>query len=120
VLALAGALAVPAAAADFRGGDTILIGSDEVVDDDLSISAQNVTVNGTVNGNLFVVGNQVDINGAVNGSVFIAGELLRLNGPVAGSAYLAGAGTASPKPRGTSRAMRMRAPAGRHSPSNSG
>jgi hypothetical protein len=92
VLALAGALAVPAAAADFRGGDTILIGSDEVVDDDLFISAQNVTVNGTVNGNLFVAGNQVDINGAVNGSLFIAGELLRLNGPVAGSAYLAGAG----------------------------
>ncbi len=93
VLALTATLVGPAAAADFRGGDTIVIGANEVIDDDLFISARSVTMNGTVNGNLFVAGSQIEINGAVNGSLFAAGELVRINAPVAGSVYGASAGT---------------------------
>ena len=47
VSVLALALAAPALAADIRGGDTIVIAADEVIDDDLFVSGNRVEVNGT-------------------------------------------------------------------------
>jgi cytoskeletal protein CcmA (bactofilin family) len=83
-------LATPAQAADFRGGDRVVIGADEVVDDDLFIAGNVVEVNGTVTGDLFATGTEVSINGEVGGSVFLAGQSLQVNGDVQGSVYSAG------------------------------
>ncbi len=80
----------PLYATDFRGGDTITIGENEVIDDDLFISGDVVTVNGTVKGNLFASGGAITINGHVEGSLFGAGRTLLLNGQVDGSAYVGG------------------------------
>lgn len=98
-LALAGGLAGSAlalneaegAAVEIRGGDTVTIAKEEVVDDDLFISAGSVVVDGTVNGDLFVTGGQAEINGVVNGSLAFGGQSLTLNGQVAGSVYAGGA-----------------------------
>jgi cytoskeletal protein CcmA (bactofilin family) len=90
-LMLATMLAAPAAAVEFRSGDTVVIGKDEVIDDDLFITATTVKVYGTVNGNLFAAGSQVEVDGTVNGSLFTAGQSLALNGKVDGSLY--GGGT---------------------------
>ncbi len=83
-------LAVPARAFEFRSGNTVTIGSDEVINDDLFISGSTVIVNGTVNGDLFAAGMNLEVNGTVNGSVFLAGQTLSVNGRVVGSLYGAG------------------------------
>jgi len=45
--------AVPVLAADLRSGDTVTIGSGEVIDDDLYIAAANTIIDGTVNGDIW-------------------------------------------------------------------
>ena len=79
-----------AQAADFRSGDFVTIGADEVVDDDLFISGQRVEMNGVVKGDLFASGSEVIVNGRVEGSLFIAGQTVEMNGQVGGSMYGAG------------------------------
>lgn len=78
-------------ASDVRGGDTITIGKNEVIDDDLIITGQTVIVDGTVNGDLVVTGGTIVINGTVNGSLLMAGQSMTINGTVGGSLYDAGA-----------------------------
>ncbi|MGH2524044.1 MAG: hypothetical protein ACRDH2_16175, partial [Anaerolineales bacterium] len=80
-----------AAAVDIRGGDTVTIGQDEVIDDDLILGGENVVMDGTVNGDLIVGGANVVINGTVNGSLVMGGQSVTLNGRVAGSVYSSGA-----------------------------
>ncbi len=84
-------LATVVLAADFRAGDTITVGKDEVIDDDLIITGQNVIVDGTINGDLVVTGGTIVINGTVNGSLLTAGQSMTINGTVGGSLYGAGA-----------------------------
>ena len=81
------ALAGSARAAEFRGGDTIIIPENEVIDDDLFISGNRVEVNGTIRGDLFASGTDVTVNGTVEGSLFISGQTLVANGTVGGSLY---------------------------------
>lgn len=90
-LALMLGLANVVLAADFRAGDTITIGKDEVIDDDLIITGQNVIIDGTINGDLVVTGGTIVVNGAVNGSLLAAGQSMTINGKVGGTLYAAGA-----------------------------
>ena len=83
------------------------IPADQVINDDLIISASNViidgtvngdaiiagetvTINGTINGNLATNAGLVEINGHINGSVAGAGQRLTVNGAIDGSLYFAG------------------------------
>ena len=77
-------------AADFRGGDTVVIAADEVIDDDLFVTGNRVEMNGTVKGDFFASGAEVIVNGKVEGSLMIAGQTLQVNGPVVGSLYSGG------------------------------
>ncbi len=83
-------LANPVQAADFRGGDNVVIEADEVIDDDLFVAGNRVEINGTVTGDFWATGSEVIVNGEVEGSVFVAGQTLAVNGPVGGSVYSAG------------------------------
>lgn len=93
-VALAGGLVfgvvAPARAAEFRSGGTVVIGPDEVIDDDLFVSAGRVEVNGTVTGDLIAAGSTVIVNGRVGGSLAMGGQLLTMNGTVGGSVYAGG------------------------------
>ncbi len=77
-------------AADIRSGDVILIGADEVIDDDLIASGQRVQIDGTVRGDVIVSGQEVVINGTVEGSLMMAGQILKADGQVLGSLYAGG------------------------------
>ena len=90
-LTLAFGLARSAAAVEIRTGDIVTISPDEVIDDDLLLSGNQVVVNGIINGDLIVAGNEVTINGTVNGSLVMAGQSVTLNGKVTGSLYAGGA-----------------------------
>jgi cytoskeletal protein CcmA (bactofilin family) len=83
VLALAGLFAAaPARAADTRSGDQVVIGRSEVINDDLYVAANSVTVDGTINGDLVAVGSQITINGTVKGDVLAAAQGIAINGTV--------------------------------------
>src|SRR5688500_7385591 len=91
VLTLVFGLAGTVLAVEIRGGETVTIGKDEVIDDDLVVTGQTVLIDGVINGDLLAAGSRVVINGRVNGSLMMAGQLLELNGQVGGSVYSAGA-----------------------------
>ena len=84
-LGLAVALASPAAAMEFRKGDSVQIKKDEVIKGDLFVTGENVRVDGTVDGDVYVAGKQVVVSGHVTGDVFCACQSLRIDGQIEGS-----------------------------------
>ena len=64
----------PASAFDGRWGENIVIPSDEVIDDDLYVTAGTFVLDGTVNGDLIGMGQTLTINGKVDGDMMAAGE----------------------------------------------
>lgn len=83
LLALLALVAVPSAqAAEFIEGGEVVIGADEVIEDDLYVSAGNLIVDGTVLGDLVAMGSTITINGRVEGDVLAAGQTIRINGIV--------------------------------------
>lgn len=88
---LALSLAAPVSAFDGRGGDSIVIGKDEVVNDDLYVGANDFTLDGTVKGDVLAGGKIITINGTVEGDVMAVGQTVIINGSVTGSVRMAGA-----------------------------
>jgi hypothetical protein len=83
LLALVGLFAAaPARAADTRSGDQVVIGRGEVIEDDLYVAANSVTIDGTINGDLVAVGSQITINGTVKGDLLAAAQGIAINGTV--------------------------------------
>jgi cytoskeletal protein CcmA (bactofilin family) len=91
LILLVALFAVPTARAfEGRGGDIVIIGADEVIDDDLYVAAGEFTLDGTVKGDLVVVGSTLTINGAVEGDLIAAGQSVIVNGSVEDDARVAG------------------------------
>ena len=84
------ASAAPAAAADIRPGDTITVGANETINDDLYAFGNAVTILGTVRGDVIAAGATVTIDGTVTGSVEAAGNSVTIRGPIGGSVRIAG------------------------------
>lgn len=64
---------------------------EEDVEDDLVVMGEgNITIDGDINGDLFVFGSMIKINGNVEGSVYITGGDIELNNIVGKSLYVAG------------------------------
>ena len=73
---------VPAFAFDARGGETVTIGKEEVIDGDLYVAGNTIIVDGTVNGDLWACGRVITINGVVTGSVMGASETITITGDI--------------------------------------
>ncbi len=84
-------IAAPAQAFDGRSGETVVIKADEVINDDVYVSASNFTLNGTIKGDLIVAGSVITINGTVEGDLIAAGQSIVINGTVMDDARIAGA-----------------------------
>lgn len=87
---LALSFSTPAHAFDGRGGNRVVIASDEVINDDLYVGAQDFVLNGTVNGDLIAFAQTVTINGKVNGDLMTAGQTVAIHGEVTGAIRMAG------------------------------
>jgi cytoskeletal protein CcmA (bactofilin family) len=74
--------AAPILAFDARSGMAVTVASGEVVDDDLYVAAETVTIDGVLNGDLWAAANTITINGIVNGSVMAAGNKINIGGDV--------------------------------------
>lgn len=82
-LVLLALVAAPSArAAEFIEGGDVVIGADEVIEDDLYVAAGNLVVDGTVLGDLVATGSTITVNGRVEGDVLAAGQSIRINGIV--------------------------------------
>jgi cytoskeletal protein CcmA (bactofilin family) len=91
VLLASVAFAAPAWAIETRGGENVTIGADEVVEDDLYVGAQTLTVEGTVQGDLVAAGGTVRVNGGtVEGDVISAAQTVIINGTVEDDVRIAG------------------------------
>jgi cytoskeletal protein CcmA (bactofilin family) len=85
-------VAGPVFAAEFGGGDTYRLPAGQVIEDDLTVIAQEIYIDGKVNGDLVAMGAYVEINGVVTGDVLAAGAEVRINGVVEDDVRAAGAG----------------------------
>jgi len=86
-LLLAASIITPAYAQEIYQGDTIPVGM--ILDQDVILFGQDVTIDGTVNGNVFILGNQVQVNGTVDGSLILIGQNAVISGSVSGAVYAA-------------------------------
>src|ERR671917_1088860 len=88
---LAGLLIVPPVwAVESQSGDQVIVGPDEVVDDDLYATANQVVVEGTIRGDLVSFGQSVTVDGTVEGDLIAAGQSVEIGGVVDDDARIAG------------------------------
>lgn len=84
-LCVAMAMPAPASATEFRKGDRITIGKDEVVHSDLYVAGGQIRIGGTIEGDLVVAGGDVEVSGHVAGDMLSASGQVRMTGQVDGS-----------------------------------
>lgn len=80
----------PTQAFEGRGGDTVIIAADEVIDDDLYVGASSFTLEGVIKGDLVVFGGTIEVNGQVAGDLIAAGQSVTVNGLVQDDVRMAG------------------------------
>ena len=91
LMLLVGLLIVPSVwAVESQSGDQVIIGPDEVVDDDLYATANQVVVEGTSRGDLVAFGQSVTVDGTVEGDLIAAGQSVEIGGEVDDDARIAG------------------------------
>ncbi len=83
-------LAAPALAVEFRGDEEVIIGPDEVIEDDLYLGAGTITVEGTIKGDLVAAGSDIILNGTVEGDLIAVGGSITINGTVRDDVRIAG------------------------------
>ena len=84
-LCVAMAMPTPASATEFRKGDRVTIGKDEVVHSDLYVTGGQIRIGGTIEGDLVVAGGDVEVSGHVEGDMLSASGQVRMTGQVDGS-----------------------------------
>jgi len=86
-------LASPARAFDSRSGDSIIIPEGDVVDDDLYLFGNTITIDGTVLGDVIAFGTTITVGktGIVEGDLMAAGQRITVNGQTQDDARIAGA-----------------------------
>ena len=83
-------LAPMALAFEGRGGDTVVIGADEVIEDDLYVGAGTFILDGTLKGDLIAGGSVIEINGTIEGDLIAAGQTVVVRGTVTDDVRIAG------------------------------
>jgi len=79
------AVPAPASATDFRHGDRVTIGKEEVIHGDLFVAGGQIRVGGTIEGDLFIAGGDLEVSGHVLGDLISSSGTLRMSGQVDGN-----------------------------------
>ena len=93
VLAVLGAAVVvpaPAAATEFRKGQTAEVRKEETIAGNVFLSGERVEIEGTVDGDAFVVGKDIEVDGHITGDLISAGRTVWIRGQVDGNVRSAG------------------------------
>ena len=75
----------PAAATEFRKGQTAEVHKDETIVGNIFLSGERVEIEGTVDGDVFVAGKDIEIDGHVTGDLISAGRTVWIRGQVDGN-----------------------------------
>jgi cytoskeletal protein CcmA (bactofilin family)/predicted anti-sigma-YlaC factor YlaD len=81
------ASAAPASAIEKRHGTVITVPAGQTVDDSLLITGQSVSIDGTVNGNVYMWCHRAVIRGNIKGDLFTGNQSLEIDGTVEGNVY---------------------------------
>ncbi len=85
IIVLFSLILVPTVSAfDGREGGEVIIGADEVIEDDLYIGAETVIIDGVIKGDLLAGANIITINGTVEGDLYTGAQTVIINGTVDG------------------------------------
>lgn len=91
ILAFCFLLAPTALAFEGRAGDTIVVGPDEIIADDLYATGNSIRVEGRIEGDLIAVAQTVIVNGQVDGDMLAAGQTVTVGGTIADDVRITGA-----------------------------
>jgi cytoskeletal protein CcmA (bactofilin family) len=80
----------PAWSDEIAGPKSITIGAKEVINDDLYLTADKITIDGIVKGDAVIAASQITLNGMVEGDLIAAGRIITLNGTVNDDVRIAG------------------------------
>jgi cytoskeletal protein CcmA (bactofilin family) len=80
----------PAWSDEIAGPKSIIIGAKEVINDDLYLAADKITIDGIVKGDAVIAASQITLNGTVEGDLIAAGRIITLNGSVNDDVRIAG------------------------------
>ncbi|BAZ10038.1 hypothetical protein NIES4071_18520 [Calothrix sp. NIES-4071] len=80
----------PAVSINADANKQITITANQVIDDDLYLSGETLTIDGTIKGDAVLSGQTITINGAVNGDLIAAGQTITINGIVKDDVRIAG------------------------------
>ncbi|MGB9720677.1 MAG: hypothetical protein ACPL28_04245 [bacterium] len=69
----------PATSLVLRSGKDVVIGANEVIDDDLVAMGRSVRIEGTVNGDVYAFAQEVIINNIVNGTIYSGAAQVKIN-----------------------------------------
>jgi hypothetical protein len=77
-------------AVEFKGGDEVIVGPGEVIEDDLYVGAETIVIEGTIKGDLIAGGNEIIVNGTVEGDFWGAAGFITINGNLQDDVRIAG------------------------------
>jgi cytoskeletal protein CcmA (bactofilin family) len=83
-------LSTPVWATESVEQKSITIGAQEVINDDLYLMADIVTIDGIVKGDAVVAASRITLNGTVEGDLIAAGQVITVNGTVNDDVRMAG------------------------------
>ncbi len=83
-------VAAPSGAVEFRAGQHLVIGPDEVILDDLYATGETITVEGRVEGDVIASAREVRMNGELTGDLMACGQAVVVNGRVGDDVRIAG------------------------------
>lgn len=82
-------LITPTYAAKMETGEYTL-DKESIVEDDLYVTGNNVTVSGIVDGDLIVIGENILVDGTITGDLYFIGSNIKLSGTVSGNTFAIG------------------------------
>lgn len=82
--------ASPVQAMLIRSGENISLSSDQIIDEAVMVAGNQITINSTINGNLYCAGRDILINAQVNGSIFCIGQNIKISGTTQDNIFTAG------------------------------
>ncbi len=66
-----------------------MLNFENIAETDIFLIEQNISVEQSVNGNIYLIGENININsGTINGNVFVIGEDVTIKGSISGSVYV--------------------------------
>ncbi|MEM6997740.1 MAG: hypothetical protein AAF413_02395 [Patescibacteria group bacterium] len=73
-----------------KANDYVTVRADEVIDDDLYVAGQEVTIEGVVNGDVYAAAERINVTGTVNGDVIGIAQNIDVSGVVRDDVRVAG------------------------------